>query len=134
MEFRGLCLVGFDCDAYPTGPSTTQLAAMAKQITGTLPTWKGYVKKRLAAETTNGLTGAKTPPAPTGALPADTYTNFSKIRLPGRVADLKHIEKRRKQIFSRAHRAQSVAADTLLWIDDLVQFIRCGFLLLFDFQ
>src|ERR1700716_1290494 len=49
------------------------------------------VKNRLAAGTTNGLTGAKTPPAPQGALPADTYTNFSKIRLKGRVADLKHI-------------------------------------------
>src|SRR5713226_7202994 len=34
------------------------------------------VKNRLAAGTTNGLTGAKTPPAPQGALPSDTYTNF----------------------------------------------------------
>ncbi len=50
------------------------------------------VKNRLAAGTTNGLTGAKTPPAPQDALPSDTYTNFSKIRLKGRVADLKHIE------------------------------------------
>ena len=50
------------------------------------------VKNRLAAGTTNGLTGAKTPPAPQAALPSDTYTNFSKIRLRGRVADLKHIE------------------------------------------
>jgi glyoxylase-like metal-dependent hydrolase (beta-lactamase superfamily II) len=49
------------------------------------------VKIRLQAGTTNGLTGAKTPPAPQGALPSDTYTNFSKIRLQGRVADLKHI-------------------------------------------
>jgi cyclase len=49
------------------------------------------VKKRLEAGTTNGLTGAKTPPAPAGALPADTYVNFSKIRLPGRVANLRHI-------------------------------------------
>jgi cyclase len=49
------------------------------------------VKKRLEAGTTNGLTGNKTPPAPQGALPADTHMNFSKIRLPGRVADLKHI-------------------------------------------
>jgi cyclase len=49
------------------------------------------VKIRLEAGTTNGLTGAKTPPAPQGALPSDTYTNFSKIRLNGRVADLKHI-------------------------------------------
>ena len=49
------------------------------------------VKSRLAAGTTNGLTGAKTPPAPQDALPSDTYTNFSKIRLEGRIADLKHI-------------------------------------------
>jgi cyclase len=49
------------------------------------------VKNRLAAGTSNGLTGAKTPPAPPAALPSNTYTNFSKIRLEGRVADLKHI-------------------------------------------
>jgi cyclase len=49
------------------------------------------VKKRLAAGTTNGLTGAKTPPAAAGALPAKTYTGAFKIRLPGRVADLNHI-------------------------------------------
>jgi glyoxylase-like metal-dependent hydrolase (beta-lactamase superfamily II) len=49
------------------------------------------VKKRLEEGTTNGLTGAKTPPATKYALPSDTYTNFSKIRLSGRVADLKHI-------------------------------------------
>lgn len=50
LEFRGLGLVGFDCDAYPTGPSTRQLAAMAQQIAATLPTWRGHVKKRLAEE------------------------------------------------------------------------------------
>jgi cyclase len=49
------------------------------------------VKNRLAAGTTNGLTGVKTPPAPQGALPPKTYTNAYKIRLSGRVADLKHI-------------------------------------------
>jgi len=49
------------------------------------------VRNRLAAGTTNGLTGAKIPPAPQGALPSKTYTNVYKIRLSGRVADLKHI-------------------------------------------
>src|SRR5258708_4270211 len=49
------------------------------------------VKKRLAAGTTNGLTGVKTPPAPAGALPSKTYTGAFKIRLNGRVADLTHI-------------------------------------------
>ena len=49
------------------------------------------VKNRLAAGTTNGLTGAKMPPASEGALPSKTYTGAFKIRLSGRVADLKHI-------------------------------------------
>jgi cyclase len=49
------------------------------------------VKTRLAAGTTNGLTGVKTPPVPEGALPSKTYTGAFKIRLPGRVADLRHI-------------------------------------------
>ena len=49
------------------------------------------VKNRLAAGTTNGLTGVKTPPAPQDALPSKTYTGAFHIRLNGRVADLKHI-------------------------------------------
>src|ERR1700726_2121664 len=49
------------------------------------------VKNRLAAGTTNGLTGVKTPPAPGEALPQKTYTGAFKIRLDGRFADLKHI-------------------------------------------
>jgi cyclase len=49
------------------------------------------VKNRLAAGTTNGLTGVKTPPMPDAALPARTYTGSIKIRLDGRVADLRHI-------------------------------------------
>ena len=50
------------------------------------------VKNRLAAGTTNGLTGVKTPPVPEAALPAKTYTGAYHLRLRGRVADLKHIE------------------------------------------
>ena len=49
------------------------------------------VRTRLAAGTTNGLTGVKTPPLPEIALPAKTYTRSLKIRLDGRVADLRHI-------------------------------------------
>ena len=50
------------------------------------------VKNRLAAGTTNGLTGVKTPPAAPEALPSKTYTGSYHIRLRGRVADLRHIE------------------------------------------
>ncbi|MGE9008896.1 MBL fold metallo-hydrolase [Leptospira interrogans] len=50
------------------------------------------VKIRLAEGTINGLTGVKTPPAAAGALPKKTYAGGTlKIRLPGRVADLRHI-------------------------------------------
>jgi cyclase len=49
------------------------------------------VKTRLAAGTVNGLTGAKTSPVAPEALPAKTYTGAFKIRMLGRVADLKHI-------------------------------------------
>jgi glyoxylase-like metal-dependent hydrolase (beta-lactamase superfamily II) len=50
------------------------------------------VKLRLAEGTTNGLTGAKTPPAAAGALPTKTYAGgVLKIRLPGRVAALEHV-------------------------------------------
>jgi glyoxylase-like metal-dependent hydrolase (beta-lactamase superfamily II) len=49
------------------------------------------VKTRLASGTTNGLTGAKTPPAAPEALPTKTYTDNFKITMKGRVADLKHL-------------------------------------------
>jgi cyclase len=42
------------------------------------------VRKRLAAGTTNGLTGVKTPPADADALPTKTYTNQSTLKLKGR--------------------------------------------------
>jgi glyoxylase-like metal-dependent hydrolase (beta-lactamase superfamily II) len=61
------------------------------------------VKNRLAAGTTNGLTGVKVPPAPAGALPSKTYTGAYHIRLNGRVADLKH--------FANAH----TDGDTYVW-------------------
>ncbi|CAN5528101.1 MBL fold metallo-hydrolase [soil metagenome] len=50
------------------------------------------VKTRLAAGTTNGLTGARTPPAAKEALPKLTYTHQLKLSLPGRIAELRHIE------------------------------------------
>jgi cyclase len=52
---------------------------------------EAHVKARLAAGTTDGLTGVKTPPAPADALPTKTYTGQFKIRMLGRVADLTHI-------------------------------------------
>lgn len=50
VEFRGLCLVGFDCDAYPSGASNVELKAVVSAITSTLPGWKEHVAKRVAEE------------------------------------------------------------------------------------
>ena len=49
------------------------------------------VRNRLAAGTTNGLTGAKTPPAVPAALPTETYTETTTLRLKDRSAQLGHI-------------------------------------------
>lgn len=49
------------------------------------------VAKRLAAGTTNGLTGAKTPPAPSDAIPTKTYKGTLTLKIKGRTAQLRHI-------------------------------------------
>ncbi len=50
LEFRGLCLVGFDCGAYPSGPSSTAIDAVVSAIASELPGWKKHVAKRVAEE------------------------------------------------------------------------------------
>jgi glyoxylase-like metal-dependent hydrolase (beta-lactamase superfamily II) len=57
---------------------------------GTVVTAHENVAKRLSAGTTNGLTGAKTPPAPQGVIPTWTYTTEMTLQVRGREATLKH--------------------------------------------
>jgi len=50
------------------------------------------IRTRLAAGTTNSLTGAKTPPQPADALPTDTYVGGTKkVDVGGRTAIVGHI-------------------------------------------
>jgi cyclase len=50
------------------------------------------IRARLVAGTTNGLTGAKTPPQPADALPTDTYFGGTKtVQVGGRKALLNHV-------------------------------------------
>jgi cyclase len=50
------------------------------------------IRIRLAAGTTNGITGGKTPPVPALGLPTDTYIGGSKtVQIGGRTAVLTHI-------------------------------------------
>ena len=64
------------------------------------------VKRRLADGTMNGLTGAKTAPAPTEALPAKTYEDAMVLRLKDRSVQLRHPK--------NAH----TDGDTYVWIAD----------------
>ena len=48
------------------------------------------VKKRLSEGTTNGLTGARTPPVAADALPGKTYKSSMTLKVKGVTAQLKH--------------------------------------------
>jgi hypothetical protein len=50
LELAGLCLVGFDCDAYPKADQTAQLNQIVDAIGKQLPSWKKQIANRIAAE------------------------------------------------------------------------------------
>jgi cyclase len=64
------------------------------------------VARRLSAGTTNGLTGARTPPAPEGAIPTRAYATEMTLQVGGREAVLKH--------FANAH----TDGDTYVYFPD----------------
>ncbi|MDF2115488.1 MBL fold metallo-hydrolase [Roseiarcaceae bacterium H3SJ34-1] len=87
------------------GDHTGGNAGFAKD--GAVVTAHVNVGKRLAAGTTNGLTGAKTPPVEDkSALPTKTYTKELVLKVKGRTAVLKHI--------NNAH----TDGDTYVWFAD----------------
>ena len=49
------------------------------------------IKSKLATGTKNGLTGNVVPPAPSRALPAQTFKDATTLRVRGRTAELKHL-------------------------------------------
>ena len=55
VEFRGLCLVGFDCEAYPATPGAINADAVAAQVIELLPRWKQQILRRVQAETLEGF-------------------------------------------------------------------------------
>jgi glyoxylase-like metal-dependent hydrolase (beta-lactamase superfamily II) len=59
---------------------------------GAVVTAHENVAKRLSEGTTNGLTGAKTPPAPEGAVPTKIYTTEMTLQVGGREAVVRHFE------------------------------------------
>ena len=86
------------------GDHTGGDAGFAKE--GTVVVANVNVKKRLAAGTVNGLTGARTEALSGDALPAKTYTSSTELKVKGRTARLGHI--------ANAH----TDGDTYVWFKD----------------
>ncbi len=49
-EFRGICLVGFDDEAYPSTPNEKELTKVISEIALKIPKWDGQVRKRVSIE------------------------------------------------------------------------------------
>ena len=50
LEYRGLCLVGFDSDAYPTEPNSKEVEQVKQDIEKVFDERKGHIQKRVTAE------------------------------------------------------------------------------------
>ncbi|MDB4879682.1 MAG: hypothetical protein JWL60_1128 [Gemmatimonadetes bacterium] len=50
IEFRGLCLVGFDCDVYPAAIDAMRQPELIAAILGRTPTWKAQIARRIREE------------------------------------------------------------------------------------
>jgi len=72
------------------GDHTGGNASFAKD--GAIVVAQDNIRVRLAAGTTNGITGAKTPPVPADGLPQETYFGGTRtVEVGGRVAKLTHV-------------------------------------------
>ena len=56
LEFRGLCLVGFDCDAYPSAVAAMRQQELIESILSQLPGWKRQIARRVGEERLNDFT------------------------------------------------------------------------------
>lgn len=50
VEYRWICLVGFDSNKYPSGPNQTQIAEVRKEIKKDLESWKWAIERRTKEE------------------------------------------------------------------------------------
>lgn len=50
LEFRGLCLVGFDCNAYPSGVAAMRQPELITRVLERLPAWKQQITRRILEE------------------------------------------------------------------------------------
>ncbi|EPF2603503.1 TPA: HamA C-terminal domain-containing protein [Yersinia enterocolitica] len=55
LEYRGICLVGFDIDDYPKDPNSLTISGLAEKFNEKLDGWKSGVKKRIIEENIHGF-------------------------------------------------------------------------------
>jgi len=55
LEYRGLCLVGFDSEAYPTKPNSKEVEQVKHDIEKVFDERKGHIQKRVTAEKINSF-------------------------------------------------------------------------------
>lgn len=50
IEFRGLCLIGFDCEHYPNQPNSKNIQILTSEINSAFVEWKKHIGKRVDEE------------------------------------------------------------------------------------
>ncbi|WP_456310349.1 HamA C-terminal domain-containing protein [Serratia proteamaculans] len=55
LEYRGICLVGFDIDDYPINPRSIDINGLAETFNEKIDAWKTSVKRRILKENIHGF-------------------------------------------------------------------------------
>jgi len=51
LEYRGLCLIGFDLNAYPKEPNSKEMQILAEEVSNAFEQRKKHFQKRIIEET-----------------------------------------------------------------------------------
>ncbi|AVY97989.1 DUF1837 domain-containing protein [Lelliottia sp. WB101] len=55
LEYRGICLVGFDINDYPTEPNRLNIDGLAECFSEKIDGWRDRIKKRIIEESIHGI-------------------------------------------------------------------------------
>lgn len=55
LEYRGICLVGFDIDDYPTEPNKLNINDLVSSFNNKIDVWRDSIKKRIVEENIHGI-------------------------------------------------------------------------------
>lgn len=55
LEYRGICLVGFDIDEYPSEPNQLNINGLVDSFSSKIDTWRDSIKKRIVEENIHGI-------------------------------------------------------------------------------